>query len=378
MADGDDVCIVIGAGPAGLATAAMLGRAGVRAVVLERGQAPAASWRARYDRLRINTSAFTSFLPGMRLPVRLGRWPTRDQLVTYYERYARVRGLDIRTETSVERVDRDGGGWVVRSGRGDLRGRAVVVATGKDRVPLVPDWPGADAFAGRVLHAAYYRNAAPFEGRRVVVVGAGSSALDIVLDLMEGGAASVSLAVRTPPHLVRRSVGGVPADLIAVATHRLPRRAIDAAAEAIRRVSIGDLSAYGIAPPSDPFTSRVLDRGMIPTIDPGPFVTALKRRRITVVAPIERLEPAAALLADGTRLAVDDVVAATGYRRGLEPLVGHLGVLDPSGEPRSHAGADLPEAPGLHFVGFTDVLSGNLREIRLDARRTAAAIALAG
>ena len=370
-------CAIVGAGPGGLATAASLRRHGLAPVVLERGPGPGAKWRERYDRLRINTSALTAFLPGGRFPLRYGRWPTRDQLVAYYERYARDNGLDVRPATEVERIDSSDGGWTLSTSRGPVSARAVVVATGKDRTPEIPDWPGRDEFGGELLHVAQYRNPAPFRGRRALVVGCGSSAVDVCLDLVEGGARSVAMAVRTPPHLVRRSMGGVPADLIGVATQRLPRPVFDATARAVRRLAIGDLSPYGLDAPADGFTSRVLERGMIPTIDPGPFVRYVRDGRIRIVPALEALEPAAAVLAGGERLDTDVVVAATGYRCDLEPLVGHLGVLGARGRPLISGPNDLPQARGLHFVGFTDVLTGNLREIRLDGRRAAAAIAAA-
>jgi cation diffusion facilitator CzcD-associated flavoprotein CzcO len=368
-------CLVVGAGPGGLGVAAELRRRGVRAVVLERGAGVAERWRGRYDRLKINTSTLTAYPPGGRFPLRYGTFPTRDQLVRHYERYARANGIDVRTRTEVRRVDRSGDGWVVRTGGGDLGARTVVVATGKDGAPHVPPWPGRDRFGGPIVHSGDYRNARPFAGRRALVVGAGSSALDICIDLVEGGAASVALSIRTPPHLTRRAVGGFPSDLVAIAISRLPRPAIDRIAGTVRRLAYGDLSEYGLPLPDDSFAARVLDRGMIPTVDPGAFVPALKRGAVRVVPAIERLEEGAAVLAGGAREPADAVIAATGYGRGLEPLVGHLGVLDERGNPVTPPGTDPPGAPGLHFIGFTDVLTGNLRQLRLDAKRVASAVA---
>jgi putative flavoprotein involved in K+ transport len=368
-------CVVIGAGPGGLGVAAELRRRGVDCVVLERGDGPAARWRERYDRLRINTSSLTAFPPGGRFPLSYGRWPTRDQLVRHYEEYARTNAIEIRAGVEARRVDRAGGRWVVRTSTGDVGANTVVVATGKDGAPLIPDWPGRDAFAGTLLHAADYRRPAQFTGQRVAVVGAGSSALDICVDLAEAGAAEVTLSIRTPPHLIRRAVGGLPSDVLAVALHRLPRPLIDAIARAVRRATVGDLSAYGLPLPSDGLSARVLDRGMIPTVDPGAFVPLVRRSRIRIAGPVERLEPHAAVVADGTRIRADALIAATGYSRALEPLVGHLAVLDTRGHPLASRGRTLAHAPGLHFVGFTDVLTGNLRELRLDARRVARAVA---
>jgi cation diffusion facilitator CzcD-associated flavoprotein CzcO len=370
-------CVIVGAGPGGLGVAAELRRHGVRAVVLERGAGVAERWRGRYDRLKINTSTLTAYPPGGRFPLRYGTFPTRDQLVEHYERYARANAIDVRPRTDVRRVDRDEEGWLVRTGGGDLRARSVVVATGKDGAPRIPPWPGRDRFGGAVVHSGAYRNAQPFAGRRVVVVGAGSSALDICIDLVEGGAASVALSIRTPPHLTRRAVGGFPSDLVAIAIHRLPRPVIDRIAGTVRRLAYGDLSEYGLPVPEDSFSARVLDRGMIPTVDHGAFVPALKRGDVRIVAPIERLEDGVAVLAGGARVPADAVIAATGYDRGLDPLVGHLGVLDEAGNPAAAPGTCPPGAPGLHFIGFTDVLTGNLRQLRLDARRVASAVAAA-
>jgi hypothetical protein len=69
------------------------------------------------------------------------------------------------------------------------------------------------------------------------------------------------------------------------------------------------------------------------------------------------------------------VIAATGYHRALEPLVGHLGVLDERGRPVVHGGRTPREAPGLYFTGFTNPISGMFREMALDARRIAKALA---
>jgi hypothetical protein len=111
-----------------------------------------------------------------------------------------------------------------------------------------------------------------------------------------------------------------------------------------------------------------------PTIDVG-LVRELKAGRITPVAALERFEDDAAVLADGTRLRPDAVIAATGSSPALAPMVGHLGVLDPRGRPLQHGRHAVPSAPGLRFVGLSDPLKGLLVQINLDARAAAAAIA---
>ena len=88
--------VVIGAGPAGLASAAELRRRGVPVIVLERAEAVAASWRGRYDRLRLNSSRWLSTLPGMRWPRGTGVFPGRDDVVRYLEAYAERGGVEVR------------------------------------------------------------------------------------------------------------------------------------------------------------------------------------------------------------------------------------------------------------------------------------------
>src|SRR3954447_13773889 len=127
--------VVVGAGPGGLAAAAMLRRAGVDALVLERSDAVAASWRSHYDRLHLHTVRWLSHLPGYRIPRRYGRWVARDDVVRYLEEYAGHHALDVRLRTPVTTVDQTDAGWLIRSPTGDLPARGIVVATGHNHTP---------------------------------------------------------------------------------------------------------------------------------------------------------------------------------------------------------------------------------------------------
>ena len=167
---------MVGAGAAGLGVAASLRRRGIEAIVLERS-AVASSWRARYEGVRLNTVRWMSSLPGMGIPRSAGRWPTRDELIAYMERYAERERLDVLTGVSVERIERDGERYRLRTSTGDLQARFVVVAAGYDHTPSIPAWPGRDGFTGELLHSAEYRNATRFYGKRVLVAGIGNSGL---------------------------------------------------------------------------------------------------------------------------------------------------------------------------------------------------------
>jgi cation diffusion facilitator CzcD-associated flavoprotein CzcO len=342
----DRQTVVIGAGPAGLATAAQIRRLGLPVLILERSNAVASSWRGRYDRLRLNSSRPFSKLPGARYPRGTGMFPSRDQVVEYLERYARDHALDIRFRTHVERIERNGTGWLIHTSTGTVPAGDVVVAAGYEHTFHVPKWPGRDSFAGRLIHSAEYRNADEFGGADVLVVGPGSSGMEIAYDLAEGGAARVRLAVRTPPNIILREPLG---PFLARQVVKLPTARADRLMSFVRRRRLGDLSPFGLPEPEEGVVSRLKRLGVAPAIVDREVLDTIKAGRIEIVGAVEALDETGVVLADGERIEPDAVIAATGYRTGLEPMVGHLGVLDENDEP----GITVDEAaPGLRFVAY--------------------------
>ena len=364
---------IIGGGPGGLAAAAALRGRGVRAVVLEKSDSVGASWRRHYDRLHLHTTRKLSGLPGLPMPRSFGRWVSRDDVIRYLEKYTEFHELEIVTGVEVSRVEAVGSDWVLHATGGrQLTGRAVVVATGFNHTPRLPEWPGSEAYTGELLHAGEYRNAAPYAGKDVLVVGVGNTGAEIAVDLVEGGAARVRLAVRTVPHIVRRSTAGWPAQRTGILVRRLPVRLVDRAGEIMCRIAVPDLTAQGLPRPDTGLYSRVKE-GAIPVQDVG-LIDAVRTGRVEPVAALASFDADKVVLADGTRVSPDTVIAATGYRRALEGLVGHLDVLDERGRPLTHGGRTLPQAPGLYFTGFSNPISGMFREMSIDAGRIAKAL----
>ena len=366
--------LVVGAGPAGLATAACLRRRGIEPLVVDRGSAVGQSWRSRYDRLHLHTPRVQSALPGLRIPRRYGRWVAKDDMAEYLGEYAEHAGVRPRFGTEVRRIVRDGDGWCTETDAGPLRTRQVVLACGYNREPVEPSWPGQDTFRGPLLHASRYANPAPFRGQDVLVVGAGNTGAEIAADLAEQGAATVWLAVRTPPNVVPRQLGPVPLTLLAITQDSAPAWLVDPVNRFLQRRFVGDLTRYGLPAAPAGVVAQMRATGVTPTIDVG-MVAQLQAGRVTPVAAVERFDDGDVVLSDGTRLSPDAVIAATGYRTALEPLVGHLGVLDDHGRPRAHGRHTVASAPGLRFVGIANPLKGLLLQIGLDARAAARAIA---
>ncbi len=201
------------------------------------------------------------------------------------------------------------------------------------------------------LHSSAYRNPSPYAGKRVLVVGSGSSGMEIAHDLATGGAAKVWLAVRTPPNIMLRSLpGGLPGDLVSLPLFLAPVRFADAVGRAARKANLGDLSEFGLPIPDEGTFARVKGLDRVPALVDMDVIDAIKDGSIQVVATVEAFDGDKVVLVDGSRLDPDAVVFATGYLRGLEKLVGHLGVLDDSGKPVVIG--VTPAAEGLRFLGY--------------------------
>ncbi|WP_344570509.1 NAD(P)/FAD-dependent oxidoreductase [Streptomyces axinellae] len=367
---------VLGAGPAGLATAAALQERGIGAVVLEKSDSVGSSWRSHYERLRLHTTRANSALPGLRMPRSYGRWVARADVVRYLERYAAHHRIEVATGVEVSAVERHGDQWVLHANGGRrFSSPAVVIATGYNHTPHLPAWPGRDSFTGELLHACRYRSPAPFDGKDILIVGAGNTGAEIATDLAASGAARVRLAIRTPPHILRRSTLGWPAQRNGIICRRLPVRLVDPLAARLARISVPDLGPYGLPRPETGLYTRARE-GAIPVLDVG-LIEAVRARRVEPVAAVEAFEEGKVLLSGGETVAPDVVIAATGYRRGLDGLLGGLGVLDDRGRPLRSGPRAHPAAPALYFTGYANPLSGALREIALEAPRIARAISRA-
>ncbi len=374
--------VVIGAGPGGLAVAAALKGHGVNPLVVDRADRVGSSWRGHYDRLHLHTPRRWSGLPGYPIPRSAGRWVSRDDVVRYLEAYATHYRLDLRLGSGVTGIDPvapspDAARWAVRLDDDSIiTADHVVVATGYNHTPVEPCWPGLDGFPGEVVLARDYRNGRPHAGHDVLVVGSGNTGMEIATDLADHGATRVWLAVRTPPHILPRSRMGWPAQGTGILVRRLPPRLVDRVAAVLAVVQEPDLTVFGMPKPGTDLYSRVLV-GRVPVQDVG-IVGAIRAKRVEPVASVAAVEGGDVVLADGSRVQPSVIVVATGYRAGLEPIVGHLDVLDGRGLPLVHGAHEPDGAPGLWFTGYTNPISGMLRELRIDAEKIASAITREG
>ncbi|WP_229856423.1 ArsO family NAD(P)H-dependent flavin-containing monooxygenase [Nocardioides flavus (ex Wang et al. 2016)] len=351
--------VVIGGGQAGLATGFYLRRAGLVPgrdfVVVDAADRPGGAWPRTWDGLRLFSPAGFSSLPGWMMPPwddATRGFPTRDHVVEYLTRYEERYGLQVQRPhrvESVRRADDDPGGRLLVEAPGlALSARAVVSATGTWDRPFWPTYPGMRTFAGRQLHAAGYRVPEEFAGQRVVVVGGGNSAAQILAEVST--VADATWVTTRPPRFLPDDVDG----RVLFATARARIEALEQGREHAGVAGLGDIVM--VASVKD-----ARDRGVL-----------------HARAMFSRLTPDGVAWADGTTQQCDAVIWCTGFRpalRHLRPLglrtsAGHVAVGGPSG-------TRALDEPRLHLVGYGDwtgPASATLAGVGPSARAVAAAL----
>ncbi|MFB6397039.1 flavin-containing monooxygenase [Polymorphospora lycopeni] len=342
-----DPVIIIGGGQSGLAAARAALDAGLRPVVLHAGAEPVGSWPDYYDSLALFSPAHYSTLPGMPFDGDPDRYPHRDDVVDYLRRYADALDVDIRSRTRVVAVRaRVGGGYLVHTENGDeMPAVGVVAATGSFGNPYLPTLNGQGEYGGDLRHVADYRRPDAYDGKRVVVVGAGNSAVQVAYEL--AASARVTLATREPIRFLPQRIGGRDLHhwLRLTGSDRLPRAIIT---RVVRNATVLDTGRY----------REAIDSGELPRRD---MFTAFT--------------PDGVSWSDGTTEAIDAIIFATGYR----PHVDYLAPLDTldRGKPRQVGGISTTH-PGLVYLGLEfqrSFASNTLRGVGRDAAHAMTALA---
>ncbi len=323
--------VIIGAGQAGLSTAYFLGLDGHRCTVLERGPRVGDQWRHRYDSLLLNTPARRSALPGIPFPGPGTAFPTAAQLADYLEGYAERFGIRVDCGVDVTSVEQSAdGSWQVHTDHGTYDADNVVVATGGETHPKVPDVADLLDPGIRQVHSGSYRNPDQLLPGAVLVVGLGQSGADIALELAQGGREVwVSGRVRSEVPVEIDSLPGRVGFKVLwflwnhVLTERTPPG---------RKVKAGIRSGKLNAP-----LLRVKRRHL--------DAAGVHRTDARTTGAVDGLPQ----LADGTVLDVANVVWCTGFRQDFSFI--RPSVTGEDGWPRDVGGV-VPELPGLYFMGL--------------------------
>ena len=365
--------LVIGAGPAGLAVAACLLQRGVRPLVIDKADGVASSWRGHYERLHLHTVKTHSALPGVPFPAAYPRYVPRQALVDYLADYAQRLKITPRLGEEVAAITPIAGGWLATTRAGQrFEARAVVLATGANCEPRVPPITGQTQYRGQVIHSRSYRNAKPFAGQRVLVVGMGNTGAEIALDLAEQGV-QAALSVRSPLNIVRREVLGRPTQLTSILLAKLPNAWGDAIAKMFCSLTVGDMSRWGLKTATISPLRQLREHGKTPVIDVG-TVARIKRGDIKVHPGIEAFTQDGLRFVDGSEHKFDAVILATGYAPAIQRLFPDRTLaVDANGMPLDMVGQGA--FAGVYFVGFDIRQAGGvLRTINAQAQRVADAL----
>lgn len=347
--------VIIGAGQAGLSVAYYLKRFGLTAgqdfVIFDRGEKPGGAWQYRWESLRLGAAHRVNDLPGLS---ELGlsfetadqRRPARDVVTEYYGRFEEHFQLNVVRPVSVRSVFNRRADLVVQTvspteGERDTLAGLLVNATGTWGAPFLPHYPGADIFAGRQLHTNGFTDAADFAGKRVVVVGGGTSAIGFMLEL-EGVAAELTWASRRPVDWVHTEHLDLEGASAAVAMQD------DAARSGRALPSI--VSGTGVP------VSRRIQAG-------------INRGVLTARPMFASIEPAGVRWPDGSFTEADAIIWATGFRPELRHLA-PLKLRDKAGGLIVGAGASWTD-PRIFLAGYGPQAStiGARRSGRVIARQ---------
>ncbi|WP_431932184.1 ArsO family NAD(P)H-dependent flavin-containing monooxygenase [Micromonospora sp. RP3T] len=329
--------VVVGGGQAGLAAGFYLRRSGLDYVILDAQPQPGGAWRHGWESLRLFSPAEYSPLPGWGMPRQDGEeFPTAGHVVDYLRAYEQRYDLPVRRPVRVRQVRRVGDRLAVDTDAGTWLARYVISATGTWECPYVPDIPGREQFAGRQLHTVDYTSPEHFRGLRVVVVGGGNSAAQILAEVSR--VAEVTWVTLRPARFMPDDVDA--RVLFGVAT----RKAAGAAGESVS--DLGDIVMV-------PSVRDARDRGV------------LRSRPMCA-----RLTEHGVRWADGTEESCDVVIWCTGFR----PNLTHLGPLLPGWRQGTVAveGTRSVDEPGLYLLGYGD-WSGAASATLVGAGRTAKA-----
>ncbi|KAK6912666.1 Flavin monooxygenase-like [Dillenia turbinata] len=347
--------LVIGAGPSGLAVAACLSNNGIPSLLLERSDCIASLWQQRtYDRLKLHLPKQFCELPFMGFPENFPKYPTKHQFISYMESYAEHFGIKPKFKQSVESAEFDNfcGLWRVRTQDCEYVSKWVIVATGENAEPLIPEIQGIKEFHGPVLHTSVYKSGSEFKNQKVLVVGCGNSGMEVSLDLCRNNAIP-HMVVRNSVHVLPREILGASTFGIAMALNKwLPLRLVDKFLLLMANFSFGNTDRFGLRRPKTGPLELKNVTGKTPVLDVGAF-SLIKSGKIKVMDGVKEITRNGAKFVDGQEREFDSIILATGYKSNVPSWLKGCDFFTKEGMPKTPFPNGWKGEKGLYTVGFT-------------------------
>ncbi|CAH8322064.1 unnamed protein product [Eruca vesicaria subsp. sativa] len=345
--------IVVGAGPSGLSVAACLSNRGVPSVILERTDCLASLWQKRtYDRLKLHLPKHYCELPLMEFPKNFPRYPSKQQFITYIECYAARFNIKPVFNQTVEKAKFDvvSGLWKVKTQDCVYTSKWLVVATGENAEPVVPDIPGLKNFYGPVVHTSAYKSGSEFANRKVLVVGCGNSGMEVCLDLCRYNALP-HMVVRNSLHVLPRDVFGLSSFGIAMTLLKwFPLKLVDNFLLLLANSSLGNTDRLGIRRPKTGPIELKNATGKTPVLDVG-AISLIQSGQIRVT--VKAITKKGAKFVDGQEMEFDSIILATGYKSNVPDWLEENGFFTKEGMPKTPFPNGWKGENGLYTVGFT-------------------------
>jgi cation diffusion facilitator CzcD-associated flavoprotein CzcO len=306
---------IVGAGPSGLAQARAFDTLGIDYDVFERHSDVGGVWDIEnpgspmYQTAHLVVSRESMAYAGYPWPAEFPDFPRHDQVLSYLRGFAAAFGLKrrVRFDCPVSRVTPNDEGAAVEVDGATRQYRGVVCATGWQWQPNLPAIPGR--FEGVLRHSQSYKDPEELRGKRVLVIGLGHSGADIASDAARVARAT-TVSVRRGYHVIPKTLFGKPADRFGYDAPPGPAWLERSLFGFIHRLLVGDLGQYGMPKPEHAITEAhplVSDQ----------LLDHLRHGRVTIRGNVERFEGKHVVFEDDSRLEVDEVVCATGYKYAL-------------------------------------------------------------
>ncbi|CAL4990062.1 unnamed protein product [Urochloa decumbens] len=247
------IVLIVGTGPAGLATAACLAQLSIPHVIVEREDCSASLWRNRaYDRLKLHLVKEFCELPHMSYPPDAPTYIPKDQFVKYLDSYLERFDIQPKYNTTIESCTYDEGKecWfslacdVATSMVVRYKSKFLVVASGENSAANIPVIPGLHDFTGVAIHSSLYKSGVVYSGKNALVVGCGNSGMEIAYDLASHGA-NTSIVIRSPVHVMTKEIIRLGMTLV----QHTPVNIVDDLLVRMSNFVFGDLSRHGIVKP---------------------------------------------------------------------------------------------------------------------------------
>lgn len=353
--------IIIGAGPAGLATSKVLRDHEIDHLILEKGKSIANSWRIFYDSLTLHTGKHLSHLPGMKFKKEVNLFPPKNQFIKYMEDYRDKFDLPIQTSSEVKKIERiiENNKWRIFIEHKIFECDCLVLGVGLASFPFIPKIKGIEEFKGDIIHSINYKNPEGYKNKSVLIVGAGNSAAEISYELSEEGI-DTSIFIKSGANVAPLSVFGLPIQYIGYIMSIFPKSL------QLNLIKLGnffiDLLTGGPLIPRPSYSP--LDR---PPIIGKKFLKSLEKGSLKYHKKIISYKEDGVIFENNEFKKIDTIILATGFRVNFDIFDKKI-EIDNKGFAKRKDRVEDSLFSNLFYIGQNYDSTGGLVNIRKDSK----------